>query len=342
MIDRNTSRRELLKTLAAAGAAAVLPANGLIGQAKRGRIDVHHHHRLPAAGRGAGGRGGGGPAQNWTPAVSIENMDKFGIDTALVSLTQQADQIYDGTEKGRSFARSINEVGAQMARDFPGRFGLLASLPLPDQDGSLKEIEYAYDTLKADGVSLYTNTGERWIGDPAYAAVFDELNRRKAVVFVHPVTAKCCRNLIPGISDFAAEVEFETTRGVGSLLAGGTLARCRDVRFIFVHSGGALPAIAGRIKDRYSTDKQYKDRAPNGVMYELQRLYFDVAHASDPVPLGALMKFVPTSQILFGTDFPQESIATTSDELLKSGLPADTLAAIDRGNAERLFPRFKA
>jgi predicted TIM-barrel fold metal-dependent hydrolase len=334
----SASRREFLQGVASAGAGVLAVAAGLSAQnnrSRRGRVDVHHHHRPAEFGAGNG-------STPWTPAQSLEQMDKFGIDTALVSLTQQADRVYDGTEKGRAFARMVNEYGAKMVRDYPGRFGLLASLPLPDPQGSLREIEYAFDTLHADGIGVYTSVGDKYLGDPAFAPVFDELNRRKAVVFIHPVPPKCCHNLVPGISDFATELDFDTTRTVTSLLAGGTLSRCREVRFIIAHSGGTLPVLAGRIKDRYPKDKQYMDRVPNGVEYELKRLYFEVAHAAFPMPIAALTKFVPPSQILFGTDYPAEPIESTVNELPKSELSPETRYAIDRGNAERLFPRLKA
>src|SRR5579864_6699390 len=225
-----------------------------------------------------------------------------------------------------------------MMRDYPARFGLLASLPMPDTAGALKEIEYAYDALKADGIGLYTNVGDKYLGDPAFVPIFDELNRRKAIILIHPVPPRCCHNLVEGMSDFATELDFDTTRTVTSLLASGTLSRCRDIRFILAHSGGTLPVLAGRIKDRYPRDKKYMDRVPDGVMAELQRLYFEVAHAAFPMPLAALSKFVPPAQILFGTDFPAEPIESTVNELPKTQLSAETRHAIDRGNAERLFP----
>jgi predicted TIM-barrel fold metal-dependent hydrolase len=350
------SRRELLKTLAAVGAA--LPAGLLRGQANPAanprRIDVHHHHRLPAAGgRGGGGGGagrGGGAARggnavqansamaSWTPAVSIEHMDKNGIAVSLLSLTQQSDLLYDGTERGQSFARQINDYGAKIMQDYPGRFGLFASLPLPGVDVSLKEIDYAYGTLKADGISLYTSIGDKYVGDAAFIPVLDELNRRNSVIFLHPVTPKGCHNLVPGVSDFETEVDFDTTRAVTSLMASGTLSRCQNIRFILCHAGGTFPVLTERIRD-------YMSRAPNGPTYESQqpqRFYFDIAHAANPISLGALMKFVPPSQLLFGTDFPPESIESTSEPLAANGLSVDILQAINRGNAEKLFPRLKA
>jgi len=344
------SRREVLggalKTLAAAGSVALLPNSLLRGQnAKPGavaanprRIDLHHHHRPPGE--------VGGPNNKWTPAASIEQMDKYGIATALVSLSQVAtlalSTIYAGGEKGRSLTRSANEYGAKLAQDYPGRFGLFASVPLPDPEGSLREIEYAFDVLKADGIGLYTNTGDKWLGDPQFAPVFDELNRRKAVVFIHPIVPNCCRGLIEGVSDFALEIDFDMARGITSMLVNGTFSHCPNITFILAHSGGTLPVLAGRIKDRYPKGKVFEDRVPHGVLYELKRLHFEVAHATFPEPLAALLKLVPPAQVHFGTDYPAEPIASTVDNLPDSGLSADVLRGINRGNAERLFPRFKA
>jgi 6-methylsalicylate decarboxylase len=335
----DVSRRDILKTLGGLAGAATLPEARLFGQntgsANPRRIDVHHHHRPPSSGRGGEGRGGA----PWTPERSLEQMDKYGIAVALVSLTQQADLLYDGTEEGRTFARSVNDYGAKMTHDYPKRFGLLACLPLPQVDASLKEIEYALDTLDADGIGVYTSIGDKYLGDPALAPVFEELNRRKAKIFIHPIPPKCCHDLVPGISDYATELDFDMTRTVTSLLVNGTLVRHRDLTFICAHSGGTLPVLAGRIRDRFPKDKM--EMAPLGVIPELQRLYFEVAHAAFPYPLTALMKFVPSRQIMFGTDYPAEPIESTVVPLEAAGLSKEALYDINRGTAERLFPRFK-
>jgi predicted TIM-barrel fold metal-dependent hydrolase len=238
--------------------------------------------------------------------------------------------------------RKGNEYGAKMMQDYPKRFGLLGGLPLPDIDGCMKEIEYAYDTLKCDGIGIYTNdNGNRWPGDAYYEPMYQELNRRKAIVFIHPLAPRCCRGLNDGVPDSMNEYDFDVTRAVTSLLSNGVLHRYPEVRFIIAHSGGTLPVLAGRIKDRYPTDPKHAEYIPNGVWPELKKLYFECAHATYPMPLAALTKFVPTSQILFGTDFSPEPIETTVNELPGAGFSSATLQAIERGNAERLFPRFK-
>jgi predicted TIM-barrel fold metal-dependent hydrolase len=208
-------------------------------------------------------------------------------------------------------------------------------------EGSLREIQYAYDVLKVDGIGLFTNTGAKWLGDPTYAPIFNELNRRGAVIFLHPVVADCCGNLAVGVPPDMVEVDFDTTRAVASLLDNGILSSCPSIRFIINHSGAAVPTLAGRIKDRVPK-KDAEKLVPRGALYELQKLYYEVAHATYPWPMAALMKFVPPTQILFGTDFPIEPYETTLNPLSELALSEETLEQIYRGTAEHLFPRLKA
>lgn len=335
-------RRAVLKALAGAGLA--LSRRELAGQfvnkstAKGGRIDVHHHHQPPALRAGAGGRG-----RVWTPELSLEEMDKFDIAVAMLSLTQMGDTLYDGTEKGRANVRIGNDFGARLMSDHPKRFGLFSAIPFPDLDGSLKEIEYGLDHLKADGIGIYTNDNhDRWPGDPYFDPIWQELNRRKSIVYMHPLAPQCCRSLNDGVPTAMNEFDFDTTRAATSLLAGGVLHNYPEIRFIIPHSGGTMPVLAGRIKDRYPNDPKHAAYIPNGVYAELQKFYFDIAHASFPMPLAALLKFAPQNHILFGTDFSPEPIESTVNELPQSGLSPALMRAIERENAEKLFPRFKA
>jgi 6-methylsalicylate decarboxylase len=336
------SRRDLLKALAVSVPAAAMLPSGLEGQgavkssaAGRGRIDVHQHMPSPAnpdAGR-----------RDWTAQKAIDDMEKNGVSTAIVMpVNAIREYLWTGTEKARGLVRENNESGAKLVSDYPGRFGLYAALPFIDVDGSLEEIAYAYDTLKADAIGLWPDTGadRKWLGNPAFAPIFDELNRRKAVVFIHANTPACCHDLDPGVPDSMSEYDFDITRGVTSLLINGTLSRCPDIKFIIAHSGATIPMIAGRIRDR--VPKEAQSRIPNGTYYELKRLYYEIAHASFPWAMAALLKLAPTSQILFGSDYPVEKIESTIDELKATKLSPETLRAIDRGNAERLFPRFKS
>jgi predicted TIM-barrel fold metal-dependent hydrolase len=357
------SRREFLGTMAAASAvlgasplmpvrAAAVDALASFAQAvsppriaKTGRIDVHQHFFPPfyMKFRQAQVASSGRPDRsNWTPESAIEGMDKNGIATGFVSLPiyLTGDSLNDRSETARKLARQSNEYGAQMAKDYPGRFGVFAALPLPDQDGSLREIEYALDTLKADGIGLWTSYVDKWPGDPVFEPVFQELNRRKAVVFFHPAAPACCRKLIPDVAESYTEYDFDTARAITSFLINGTFSRFPDIHYIFCHSGGTAPVLAERMDDYFPKDRA--DRTPHGVLYEMKRLYYEVAHASYPEPLAALTKLVPTSQILFGSDYPIVAYPTTTKNLDAYGFSAADLRAINRGNAERLFPRLKA
>jgi len=298
--------------------------------AKGGAIDVHHHFRPPIPGAV------GNP--NWTPEMSLESMDKFNIAAALLSLTMQREQFYDGTEKGRSLIRFCNEFGAKCVQKNPKRLGLLAGLPFPDIDGSLKEIDYAYSQLKADGIGIYSSTGDRWPGDPMFEPIMEELNRRSAPVLIHAAVPNCCnRGLSPGIS--TGELDFDEARCAQSLLVNGTLTKYPNIKFIMFHAGGVIPVMAGRIKDRFP--KSSEKWAPNGVWAELRKLYYEVAHGTWRQNLLALKEFVPLSQVLFGTDFTPEPIETTVRELPNSPYSQDELQIIERTNAEKMFPRFK-
>jgi len=330
-----------------------MPSGAFAGQAKkgsgrRGRIDVHHH-MLPPFQPSVANR-------NYTPQVSLDAMDKFGVESAILSLTIASDYLYDGTEKSIKFAREANEYGAKAMQMNPRRLGFFAALPAKSIDASLKEIEYAFDTLKCDGVGFFTNTGDKWWGDPMFLPIFDELNRRKSAVFFHPTVGNCCHNLA-GLGDGVVEFDFDTTRTVVSLLYSGVLSRCQDIQWIINHSGAAIPALAGRIKDRVpgaSTNTVGRGgsapnirsegksaKTPNGAYYELKRLYFECAHATYPMPIAALRAFAPPTQYLFGTDFPIEPMETTVEQFPNLKLPGDVQHALDRGNAERLWPKFK-
>ncbi len=351
--DAGASRRKFLQALAAAGAGAILPGRGLGGRLfaqaispnvrpMAGRIDVHHHLFPPFYVEAMKDQlaANGFTLRKWSPAISLDMMDKHGIATAFVSPVQRLvmDSMSGRDEKGRTLARKNNEYAAQMVRDNPGRFGNFAALPLPDTDGSLKEIAYALDVLKADGIALWTSYMDKWMGDPSFAPVYEELNRRNAVVFVHPARASCCRNLA-GQSGII-EYDIDTARAIDSLLWDGTLAKNPNIRFIFSHSGGAFPVLAARIVDDFP--KNRAANAPNGVDYEFKKLYFDTAHAGRAPALDALKDIVPISQIMYGSDAPIRNYELTDDWLVQyAGFSEDDWKAINRGNAERLFPRLK-
>jgi predicted TIM-barrel fold metal-dependent hydrolase len=262
-------------------------------------------------------------------------MDQVGIGTAMLSITSPG--VTFGADPVE-WARRVNETGAKTVRDHPGRFGLFAALPLPDVEGSLREIEYGLDTLKADGIGLFTSYRDKWLGDPAFVPVMEELNRRKAVVYFHPTAASFAFNVIPNIPPPTIEFPFDTTRAITSLLFGGTFHRCPNIRWIFSHGGGALPMLASRLAGLAKNRPELNARVPNGVMHELSKLYVDVVGVTTPGALRAVLDIVPMSHLLFGSDFPFWDPDITIKGLAGLKLSAADLQAIERENALKLLP----
>lgn len=302
------------------------------------RIDVHHHVAPPkyiAEMRALLQP----PTINWTPERTLADMDEAGVATAILSITTPGVWIGDNAQ-GRRVARDCNDYTAKLAADHPGRFGLFAALPLPDVEASLREIEYGLDTLKADGIGLFTSYRDKWLGDPAFEPVMEELNRRKAVVFAHPEAPLCCRGLIPGINEAVIEYGTDTARAIARLLFTGTAYRFPDIKWIFSHGGGSLPMFADRF-DRAGRLPVNAPHVPNGVWPELKKFYYDVAQVEHAMGLAALSKMVPISQILWGTDFPFRPGTAYVKGLAEFGFSKDDLRRIERDNALALLPRWR-
>jgi 6-methylsalicylate decarboxylase len=301
-------------------------------------IDVHHHFAPPAY--VAENRSKVSPAAlDWTPQKALDAMDAEGVATAVLSLALPGVWFGDA-DAARRTSRLCNDYAADLARSHPGRFGLFPVVPLPDVDGSLREIEYAFDVLKASGIGIVTNysdaSGSKWLGNPAFTPVFEELNRRKVVVFVHPIVASCCQKLLPDVSPLVSEIPQDTTRAVTNLLFTGTFSRFRDIRFIFSHGGGDVPMVMGRLHDY--APKNIAETAPNGIDYELARLYYDIAGTAYPPAIAALTKLVPVTQILFGSDNPFVPLQETARRMNELGLSTAEIRAIGRDNAIALLP----
>jgi len=339
------SRRTFLAGLAALGASTVLPgcqtAGGGPASGKPYRIDVHHHIAPPAYSSALKAMMRG--HAKWSPQASIEDMDKSGIATAITSLINPGMQAWSGdVAMSRKIAREANEYAAKLGRDYPGRFGSFASIPFPDVEGSLREIEYSLDTLKADGIYLWTSYGGKLLGDPDFFPILEEFNRRKVVVYTHPATPACCAKIMPYISINAIEGPVDTTRTMISLIFQGGAARYPDIRWIFSHSGGVTPFLLSRFERHMVEAKDAKEKAPKGLMHELRKFYYDTAQGNHEGALLALLKLVPPSQVLYGTDFPFRDGAEVIDGLAKHGFSASERRAIDRDNALRLLPQLKA
>jgi predicted TIM-barrel fold metal-dependent hydrolase len=326
---------------AAAGSAGrVAPALAQTPAAKT-RIDVHHHF-LPQFHVDAmtrPGRRAGGPPPKWSPALSLEDMDKSGIATSIVSIAQPGVWYGDNVEESRKLSRELNEYAAKMIQDHPGRFGLFAVIAPPDVEGSLKEIAYALDTLKADGIGLLTSYQDKYLGDPSFAPVYEELNRRRAVIYVHPTTPQCCRGLVPGIPPGSIEYATDSTRTIAHVVFSGTATKYPDIRWIFSHSGGTLPFLTGRFVRLWEERKQA--HLPNGPLPEFQKLYYELAQGNTPGQIAALLKLVSISQVMYGTDYPFRDGAEVNAGIAAYGFSAADVRAIERENALALLPRLK-
>jgi predicted TIM-barrel fold metal-dependent hydrolase len=333
-IDSN--RRSFL----AGGIASVgLGASAVAQQAptaSKTRIDVHHHYVPPAHADIMATRRSGGRPPKWTPQMSLDEMDKSGIATAIVSLVQPGSWFADDVVLSRRVARECNEYGAKMMADHPGRFGLFAAIAPPDPDGSLKEIEYALDTLKADGVGLFTSYGDKYLGDASFEPVYAELNRRKAVVYVHPTTPNCCGRVVPGLGPSTIEFATDSTRSIADIVFSGTAAKFPDIRWIFSHSGGTVPFLTARF-ELVAQQKQM----PGGAAPILRKFYYELAQGNTPGQLAALLHMVPSSQLLYGTDYPFRDGAEVNAGIAAYGFTTDDIRSIEREVAQKLMPRLK-
>jgi 6-methylsalicylate decarboxylase len=338
------SRRSLLGGGGALALSALAPLRAQAETpAKPAFIDVHHHLAPPAYIADLKKHHVGlPPTLEWTPEKSLADMDASGVATAILSITTPGVRFGDHDDTGAAdLARACNEYGAKLIADHGRRFGMFAALPLPAVDATLKEIEYALDTLKFDGVGMFTSYGNKWLGDPSLASVMDELNRRKAVVYTHPSDPSCCLNLIAQVPEPVIEYGTDTTRTIASLLFTGAAARCPDIKFIFSHAGGTMPFLIERFVRLPLTSKVAAANTREGVMPLLQRFHYDTAQASNPASMAALTKVVATSQILFGTDFPYRNAGDQIDGLQKI-FDADDLKKIGTENAQALMPRLRS
>jgi predicted TIM-barrel fold metal-dependent hydrolase len=330
--------------------AAATPPPSLAKPCACGRIDVHAHYLPPAYRKALDGAGlakldGGIPVPSWTPQAHLAMMQAQGISSSILSISSPGLHFLDAAT-AVSLAREVNEEGAALARDHAGKFGYFATLPLPDVAASVAELDYAYDHLQADGVCLETNAKGLYLGDPTFTPLFDALERRKSVVFLHPTSPACFEQIGMGFPAPLLEFPFDTARSVVSLIFSGVLKARPNIRVILSHGGGALPILASRAAMVAQTPL-VSPRPEGGaaeVMAEVRRFYFDLALSASPVTLSALLQITDPSHIMFGTDYPfapPPAIAgnTTAFDHLMAGLSPDLQRMINVENAHVLFPK---
>lgn len=314
------------------GTAAAEPAT------KPHRIDVHHHIVPPAQRKmNIERRGGkGGPA--WSPQMSLDDMDKGGVAYSITSILNPGPWYGKIEEPSRRLARECNDYAAKLRSDHPNRFGIFAAIAPVDVEGSLKEIEYAYGTLKAEGIALWTSYDGKYLGNETFVPVLEELNRRKAIVYVHPTPAQCCSKVIGAVPPSAIEYATDTTRTVASLIfeKPHSAMKFPDIRWIWSHSGGTIPFLTSRFV-RLAWERKMKEN-PVEIM---QKHYYEVAQGNTPGQLAALMKLVPISQVMFGSDYPFRAAKEAADGVVAYKFSASDQRAIENGNAMKMFPNIK-
>lgn len=325
------------------------------------RVDVHSHflpdfYRDALEAAGLGQADGIAALPQWSEVEAIETMDRLGIDTAFLSISSPGVHFGDDAAAGK-LARRVNEEAARIVANHPGRFGFFASTPLPDIDGAIAEVRVALDELGADGVVLETNFHGVYLGDSLLEPLYAELDRRSAIVFIHPTSphCPCCR--AEDINEVAAtaalgyprpmlEFMFETTRSVTNLILSGALERHPNIRVLVPHAGAALPVLAGRIELLLPMLTKSASQKTPSVRSALRQLHFDLAGAPVPELLGALLQVADPDRIHYGSDWPftpadicRELLnVLEGTELLNPNLQRNVMC----GNALRLFPRFSA
>lgn len=305
------------------------------------RIDVHQHVLPPRLVKAIGEDEIGkllvsGKAPQWTAQSSLEMMDRQGIAKAYVSMSAPGVAGFS-QDKAIAAIQDYNDDVGDICRDHPARFGAFAALPMPYIEPTLAEIERAYDVIGVDGSGVFSNYGGRYIGDPVFFPVLEELNHRKAVLFVHPDEGPA--SAIEGVPAATLDFPFDTSRAIVSLLVSGALKRFPDIKFIFAHAGGTVPFLAERIA-RLERIEKHKDALKGGVVPLLQKLYFDTALSANKYIFASLRELVSAEHILFGSDYPfarEDTTIASIKGLAGLNLPQSELHNIETANAKRLL-----
>jgi predicted TIM-barrel fold metal-dependent hydrolase len=310
-------------------------------------VDMHHHI-LPdyfwRATNEASAPVGGIQPPSWSVSEAIGFLDEAGIDVAITSISTPGVHTGDH-EAARALARRCNEFSADLVRDRPDRFGGFGCLPLPDLDGSLDELEYALDELRLDGVVLFSNSRGVYLGDTRLDPLFDELQRRQALVFVHPNASPDPIAHTLGLPDALIDFTADTTRAVARLHYSNTFARTPDVTYVFSHAGGTVPYLAGRFGIVDEMGVIGGAEARQSAAETFRRLYWDTALSwGDPV-LRMLRSVVGIEHVVFGSDYPylRRDLAVASPRRIADSpeLSASERAGVLGGTASKLIPRLK-
>lgn len=361
------ARRDLVQIALGLTAASVVP-NAALAAAKAGktapratagrgcgcgRVDVHAHflpepYRKAMAEAGIRQTDGGVPVPGWSVEAHLAMMEQHHIATSILSISSPGMQFVP-SDRRVGLARAVNEEGAALRHAHPGKFGFFASLPVTDMAAALVELDHAFDVLDTDGIVLETNSAGRYLGDPYYTPLFERLNARRAVLYIHPTSPACFEQIGMGFPAPMIEFPFETVRTVTSLIFNGVVRKFPDVRVIVSHGGGALPSLASRLELIAGAPFVHPRPEDAGVEVaeDIRRLYFDLALSATPLTFQALLKITSLSHILFGTDFPFATLPaidanTAGFDTITAGLTDQERRLLSYGNAATLFPRLRS
>lgn len=329
---------------------------------KANKIDVHHHI-FPKEYVNAMKEMGindalGFPFPEWTPKTSIKKMDSNGIKLAILSISAPGVYFRDSEfPEGFSvkLARIANEAMARTINEYPNRFGGFATIPLLNTEHAIEELNYAMDTLKFNGVCLLSNYKGTYLGDERFEPFFAELNKRKAIVFIHPNDPEGILDPNTGVPNALIEAPIDTTRAVANLLYNGVPDRYRDIKYILSHGGGTIPYLAWRLALIEYAQKGKKTPVartlydllikggPEKGLRHLKNMYYDTANVSGEYALKTLNTFADPERILFGTDLciSKLSLIITKNLSKESGLNQNELDKVFCHNGLKLFPELE-
>ncbi len=308
-------------------------------------IDVHAHFVTDdyvTAARAAGHEHPDGMPgwPSWSGAEHLRLMDEWGVGKSIQSISSPGTHFGDD-DAARALTRQVNDVGAEVARAHPDRFGHFASLSLPDVDGALAQLTHALDEVGSDGVTVETNSGGVYLGDARYEPLYDELNRRRAVVFVHPTSPLCAEQISLGRPRPMLEFLFDSTRTVSDLVLTGTLTRYPNIEWVCTHGGGTLPLLAERM-ELFRTMLFGGNHHEPSVQQQVTRLWFDMAGTPFPREVPALIDAFGADRLLYGSDYCWTPAAGVSQQIAAIDTAVqpdnDTWRALTTRNAARLLP----
>jgi 6-methylsalicylate decarboxylase len=305
------------------------------------RIDTHHHVIPPGYRntlRRAGIEEAGGRAlPDWSPEGSLQAMAELNVATAILSVSTPGTTFLPHPADASALARDLNDYTFDLVASQAERFGFFATIPMPHIGQSVAETVRALDELNADGVVLLANNAGTYLGEDGQDDLFDALDARSAVVFIHP--ADLPGPTVPDVAPFAADFLLDTTRAAYLLVRNGIRRKYPNIRFILSHAGGFVPYASHRMAVAIMGDT---GRSPADSLDDFSSFYFDTALSSSAAALPTLLAFAKPGHITFGSDWPFAPVA--AGKLFAAGLESygvdvDTLSAINRTNALALFPR---